>query len=60
MFIVQRVDTEDIELICRVESEFWADKIRDLLDAMDDDYYYVVAKEDSIWTKKLLCNDEEE
>ena len=48
MFAVQRIDGKDIELICRAESELWAETVRDLLDSMgDEDVCYVVAKENT-------------
>jgi len=59
MFTIQRIDGKDIELICRAESEFWASTIRDLLDEMDEDGYFVAAKENA-WTKKLFQKDEED
>lgn len=46
MFTVQRIDGKDIELVCRVESELWAETIRDLLDGIgEEDVRYVVSKD---------------
>lgn len=48
MFTVQRIDGKGIELVCRAESELWAETVRDLLDSTgDEDVCYVVAKENT-------------